>query len=128
MAQPHWYCAACGRTEGLTVHHIIGGRGGRSDEPCNLLCLCWNPCHLLAEGLDVRNAGPLAACKDLLLPKITLAVALTMKLETDPEEYDEVRLTILHGRPLPQLFARPHFFLWNFRKNRPEGVTHCHTS
>jgi hypothetical protein len=56
VARDRWFnampdeCMACGRTPnitgiyGLQIHHLAGGSGGRSDEPCNLLKLCYD-CH-----------------------------------------------------------------------------------
>jgi hypothetical protein len=154
----HWFCQACGRDlpQG-TAHHIIGGRGGRSDEPCNLLYLCWEPCHLLAVGLDVRGE-PMShehMCKIVgsvggvdirytkpvwsigpLLPKITLAIALSMKIRAGelqrpillkhPSSVEVVtspewdRLAVLHGRPLPDMVPIPDFFADLYRQNRPE--------
>lgn len=150
FARTHHWCQACGRDGPCTIHHLIGGRGGRSDEACNLLYLCWQPCHMLAEGLDVRvpademrNNGTLAGYWYMtekfpggLLPKITLAIALQMKVRagelrrpillqkpasveviTSPE-WD--RLTLLHGRNLPAPEAIPEFFTTTYRRNRPE--------
>jgi len=78
-------CVNCGRRDNLSVHHIIGGRGGRSDEPCNMLCLCM-PCHDLAEDRDVR--GP----DGELLPKLTEGNCLWLKMTYNPKEYDAERL------------------------------------
>lgn len=54
-----------------------------------------------------------------LMPKITLAVALAMKMRSDPDEVDIVRLAELHGRPLPEPHM-PEFFRTLFLHNRPE--------
>lgn len=119
------WCAACGAgeygTHTLTNHHLIGGKGGRSDEACNLLRLGWHPCHQLAEGLDIVdprnkfNVLDMDAGVRRLLPKITLPIALSLKLRADPDEYDADRLAELLGRPLPVLQEVPAFFvrLWD---------------
>ena len=130
----HPFCAACGREGGgafgISTHHIVGGSGGRSDEPCNLLRMCMHPCHDLAEKLDVRGparyahdfTGAIVQLRGELLPKITLGIALSMKLRCDPNEVDWDRLQELRGRRLPDL---EHFInLW--RRNRPE-VSHDRT-
>lgn len=118
----HWFCQACGRDGPQTRHHIIGGRGGRSDEPCNLLSLCWEPCHMLAEGLDVQKPQHLRITyHDTMLPKITLAIAISMKRRAG--ELDDIglaRLAILHGRNLPDPAPIPDWFQEQFRRNRPE--------
>lgn len=42
-------CALCDDVRGLQIHHVMPrGRGG-SDEPMNLICLCWR-CHAEAHG------------------------------------------------------------------------------
>jgi len=115
-----WFCAACGATEYglhvLTTHEIIGGRGGRSFEPCNMLRLGMHPCHDLASLLDVPSELPTGP---RLLPKITLAVALSLKLRSDPDEFDLDRIQELHGRPIePEPI--PEFFNALFLNNRPE--------
>ena len=119
------WCAACGRTfneyHAATAHHILGGRAGRSDEPCNLLALCWSPCHQLAEQENIRVSdvgyGPPGAT---YLPKITLAVAIAMKRRADPDEVDLKRLAELNGKPLPDATEIPAFFNALFLHNRPE--------
>lgn len=137
FVRSHHFCQACGRTffwQQHTVHHMIGGRGGRADEPCNLLYLCWDPCHMLAEGLDVplpagnqnivdvvghwwsRDRFP-----DGMLPKFTLGVQLNLKIRAgELDEAGIARLTKLHGRRLPDLEPIPKFFVNLFRLNRPE--------
>lgn len=90
FAASHSYCQACGADyRPLQIHHIIGGRGGRSDEAVNFLRLCGHPCHLLAEGLDIREEGRgqwregwLGVNDELppLIPKLTLAVQLMTKI------------------------------------------------
>lgn len=132
----HDYCAACGLRGPITVHHILGGRDGRSDEACNLLALCWSPCHQLAEGLDVRfhdvrgvkrlsgNVAELLAgneptVDDLpLMPKLTIGHCLTLKMRADPDEYDEVRLQELRGSRLPDPEPLPEFFEQMYQRRR----------
>lgn len=119
------WCAACGRTfnefHSATAHHIIGGRGGRSDESCNLLALCWDPCHMAAEGYDIRMTEKGPHLEDgHYIPKITLAVALSMKARSDPDEVDLERLAELNGKPLPDAVEVPEFFNALFLNNRPE--------
>jgi hypothetical protein len=125
FAGSHAYCQACGADyRPLQVHHMIGGRGGRSDEACNLLRLCGHPCHLLAEGLNVSNpANSVSApceVRPRLLPKLTLAIQLSIKRLRDPAEFNEMRLTVLHGRRLPDHEPIPMFFTNLFWQNRPE--------
>lgn len=99
-------CAACGKSgrqawPGLTTHHIV--KPGRSHDPCNLLRLCGR-CHDLAEVLDVR--GP----DGELLPKLTMAICLTIKMRADPGEYDAGRLEELYGKRLPDPEPIPALF------------------
>jgi hypothetical protein len=112
----HDVCAACGAgeygTHVLTTHEIIGGSGGRSQEPCNWLRLGWEPCHLLASGLDCRGE------KNWFLPKITLGIALSLKLRCDPDEVDWDRLQELRGSKLPDLEEIPRHFVDLWRRNR----------
>lgn len=67
----------------LEVHHLIGGRGGRSDERANLLPLC-RTCH---EWVNT--------------PLLPFNFLLWLKFELFPEEVSWSRLTLLHGRWLP---------------------------
>lgn len=114
FARSHPFCQACGaEPEALHIHHIIGGRGGRSDEECNLLRLCGLPCHWLAEGLGVRNqfGEP--------IPKLSLGIQLSLKLRAG--ELDDAalaRLTQLHGKRLPDLEAIPSYFERLYRINQ----------
>lgn len=130
----HDFCAACGRSGtygNLTSHHIV--KQGRSDEACNLLRVCLHPCHDLAEGLDVRGdrkfvwlgEPPDMRCemvKGDLLPKITLAVALSMKRLADPKEYNAERLQELRGCRLPDPEPIPDHFLRLLMLHRPELI------
>jgi hypothetical protein len=114
----HDHCAACGRSGGgaldLSTHHIV--KQGRAHEAANLLRLCIHPCHDLAEGLDVRVNG-------YLLPKITIGVALSMKMRSDPAEVDLARLQELRGSRLPDPEVIPAAFVLAYRRNRPPEAT-----
>lgn len=122
------FCAACGLEEGtvaMHLHHIVGGRGGRSDENCNLLKLCWSPCHDLAGGLDVPFVHYDPASDQWkngrLMPKLTLGIQLSLKARLgELSVADETRLTVLHGRCLPDREPIPAWFVEAFRRNRPE--------
>lgn len=71
----------------LELHHIIGGRGGRSDERTNTLPLCrW--CHQGPQSI-VDNLG----------------FVLFLKWWQAGEEIDWRRLSVLHGRFLPDLLS-----------------------
>lgn len=110
FADSHFWCQCCGREPGGSIHHIIGGRGGRSDEACNLLMACLRPCHL--EFADhSRNLG----------------VVLSIKLRAgELGEADLARLTVLHGRRLPDLAEIPAYFTTQYDLNamrRKAGVT-----
>lgn len=103
FARAHWFCQVCGEPGDQTIHHIIGGRGGRSDEHCNLLSCCWLPCH--SQFAD---------------HSINLPVILTMKLRAG--ELTEAlvdRLGILDGTSL-ELAPIPENLLLAFERNRPE--------
>ena len=70
----------------LELHHIIGGRGGRSDERTNLLPLCrW--CHQGPKKIEDN-----------------LGFVLFLKWLQAAEELDWLRLAALHGRFLPELW------------------------
>lgn len=127
FARSHWYCQACGRPESssvaLTIHHIIGGRGGRSDEFCNLLRVCWFPCHMLFEGHHVLRKDWITRGEghDPYLPIMCYMVAMAMKErvgELTGEGYR--RLEALHGKNFPEPVPIPEPFVELFRKNRPE--------
>lgn len=122
FARTHWFCQACGADyRPLQVHHILGGRCGRSDEPCNLLRVCGHPCHLLAEQLDVPDDLFEQRSGRVLLPKIFDGMALSMKLRVgELIEADLARLSVLNlGRPL-DLLPIPEWFVDQFKRNRPE--------
>ena len=42
-------CALCDSPQGLQVHHIIRRASGGTNDPANLICLCWR-CHAEAHG------------------------------------------------------------------------------
>ncbi len=116
------WCYACGAgsygVHVLTTHEIIGGRGGRSQEPCNWLRLGMHPCHDLATGLSIRGDGKRMGW---YLPKLTLAIQLTIKFRAgELSDADLERLAVLHGRALPALAPIPEFFLKLFEENRPD--------
>lgn len=76
-------CYFCGTTLGVETHHIVGGSGKRSDEPCNFVRAC-GLCHRRIHGTAV--------------PRIPLVDVLTAKRDFDPDEYDFDRLQVLNGR------------------------------
>lgn len=113
----HAYCHVCGISEsqarriwwpGLSSHHIV--KAGRSHEACNLLRLC-DLHHRLAEGAQVREGGE-------LLPKLTLAICLTVKMIRDPGAWNPERLTQLFRRNLPDLEPIPPVFESEYRMRR----------
>lgn len=82
-------CQLCGRDfplrgEWRHVHHIVGGWTGRSDEPANFLCVHAR-CH------EKIHAGT-----------VSLAEVLWAKWETDQENTDWHRLSLLKGEVLPE--------------------------
>lgn len=110
FAREHWYCQCCGKYGDfgvygtLTIHHIIGGRGGRSDEPCNLFAACWIPCHSQFADMTVN-----------------LPIVLTMKLRAGEMTVEDVeRLETLNGCNLPDLAPIPEEMMIQFERNRPE--------
>lgn len=103
FARRHWFCQICGDTRDQTIHHILGGRCGRSDDHCNLLSCCWLPCHSIFADMS-RN----------------LPVILTMKLRAgELTTADLERLKILDGTSL-ELAPIPEYMLVTFERNRPE--------
>lgn len=119
FANSHHFCQACGKWGTCTVAHIIGGRGGRSDEPCNLLYLDWDPCHCCFDGQYVQlRKGD--------MPRITLGMALSMKMQAgELTQADLDRLQELHGKRLPDLEPIPEPFATSYRLNmrkRMEGA------
>ncbi|MCD8098349.1 MAG: HNH endonuclease [Lachnospiraceae bacterium] len=53
-ARDGYRCALCDCTDGLQIHHFFPRGMGGSDNPSNLITLCWR-CHALAHGLDVLS-------------------------------------------------------------------------
>jgi hypothetical protein len=120
------YCEFCGVPirfapwPGLSRHHVIKFR--RSDEPCNLHDGCGRD-HDLAELRAIRVRG-------VLLPKLPLAVCLTIKRLHSPESWNPVRLERLYGQTLPAPEPIPEFLVreWEYwrvrlgRGPRPEVV------
>lgn len=134
-ARAHDWCAACGADYRVRhVHHILGGRCGRSDEDANLLMLCASPCHDLAEGLDVvdeaddglirTTSGHVVGMSMFQrhLPKLrALGIQLSLKLRLgELSAQDLERLAALHGRTLPDPEPIPAFFVEQWKRNRPE--------
>jgi hypothetical protein len=102
-------CDACGKPRsqmngelnGPTTHHIIGG-SGRSDEACNLLCLCVR-CHWAAEiTTPMRLDG-------VLYEPLSEGVCLSLKQLTAPGEHNPDRLARLKGGALEEYAQLP---LW----------------
>ena len=106
-ALAHPWCMAClvpaskAPYPGLANHHII--KFGRTSEPCCLLRACGR-CHDLFEGRQVRLDG-------ILLPKLTLGVALTLKQMATPDEWNPTRLQELYGQTLPEREPIPDWLL-----------------
>ncbi len=106
-------CACCWRPfnapgSHLQAHHLVKLK--RSDEPCNLLalCFCWGEnacrCHDLAEGHAIRRGD------GFLWPKLSFANCLWLKREANPDEYDAGRLEALLHRHVPEP-EKPHEML-----------------
>ena len=45
-------CALCDSPKGLQIHHAVHRSEGGSNQPQNLICLCWK-CHAAAHGSRV---------------------------------------------------------------------------
>lgn len=48
-ARDGYRCALCDDTAGLQIHHVMHRSCGGSDDPMNLITLCWR-CHAEAHG------------------------------------------------------------------------------
>ncbi len=102
-------CQVCNRPwersgwRGLTIHHIIHGCGGRSDEPCNFLLACGR-CHDMIHDGQYRDE----ATKELL-PTITLGMVLWIKSRT--LVWKPRRLQELYFRKLPAWEILPAYYM-----------------
>lgn len=117
----HVFCMCCGIQMNqnpyrvLTTHHII--KSGRSDEPCNLLRLCWQPCHMACEGSISRIEEPINPHihgfkpKFKLYPVLKLGHALWLKKNRDPKNWNPERLEVLYHKALPDLIEPPSEYL-----------------
>lgn len=120
------YCYLCGGEGGyfgLTTHHIV--KQGRSHDATNLIRLCMEPCHSLAEMLDVRGPahfelvqGKWQRVLGELLPKLGIGICLTLKQMHDPEEVDLARLQELRGSRLPDPEPVPEYFVELYSRRR----------
>lgn len=100
-------CAACWLSSWnawhwLETHHIVSS-AGRCDSLPNLLRAC-NHCHRAAEGERIMVHGT-------VLPTLSIGACLTLKMESDPGNFDLARLEILYGQRLPRPEAVPEWFL-----------------
>ena len=51
LSEFRWFmkpCPLCGNVTALEPHHLVGGSGGRSHEPANLIAIC-RACHELVQ-------------------------------------------------------------------------------
>lgn len=106
--ETHQRCALCGFRAGqfggwLEVAHILGGRYRRIDDVRNLLMLCvqtdGHSCHRFAE------------------PIARFGLLLTLKRDTDPEQFDPYWLEMVRGRPLGEFLPVPDEFVRERRRN-----------
>lgn len=109
----HNYCMCCGIQVNqnpyrvLTTHHII--KSGRSDETCNLLRLCWQPCHMAFEGQSSRIQGLIdpnirGHKPDFVLYRaMSVGQALWLKKNRDGADWKPERLEVLYHKALPDL-------------------------
>lgn len=103
-ARGHWYCAACGADwTARHVHHILGGRRGRSDEEPNLLSVCHDPCHPFCD--LAKNLAVVLAFKERIGELTADAVA---------------RLQQLNDGYLPPVATIPDEWQEQWKRNRPE--------
>lgn len=47
-------CALCDSTKGLQIHHYVHRSEGGSNQPQNLITLCWK-CHAVAHGTQMPD-------------------------------------------------------------------------
>lgn len=107
FARRHWFCQICGDTGDQTIHHILGGRCGRSDEHPNLLACCWITCH--SQFADHSANLPIILTMKLRAGELTAA---------DLERLRELDGTSLELAPIPEKLLR------QFEANRPEVMMH----
>lgn len=109
-------CIVCGTLappdfRGFSVHHILGGNCGRSDEPANY-ALVDGVCHDLAEGRQIRQYGK-------VLPTISLGLMITIKMIRDHEDFSLSRLAELNRERLPHLEPIPDWIERHYKVNHP---------
>jgi hypothetical protein len=114
-------CAACHRPKGQgwpphSAHHLLNGRHGRPEDVRNLLLLC-GTCHLLAELERIPHSD------GGYWPVLTLAICLSLKIESDPENWDLTWLEQHHriGK-LPSRLPLPLAFHVERRIYATQGV------
>lgn len=108
------HCQVCGRGKAdgvrLEAHHITAGTKGRSDERCNLICLC-------AGGTDTCH-------ENVKTPALPQAAILWAKWRTDRFGTDWVRLAVLSRHHLPDPApARELAETYNRRRLRYPPIT-----
>lgn len=103
-ARGHWFCAMCGADwTPRHVHHILGGRRGRSDEAANFLSVCHDPCHPFCD--LAKNLAVVLAFKARIGELTDAAIA---------------RLKQLNDGHLPDVVTIPEEWQKKWRQNRPE--------
>lgn len=108
-------CYFCGKPKArcwpaLDTMHIIGGHGGRSDEPTNLVAGC-PQCHGASDGRVTHDE------QGKRMPPLSLGMILQVKMFKDHLEYDPDRLAELHGKALPELEPLPAYYVEEYRKH-----------
>lgn len=53
-ARDGFRCALCDSQNGLQIHHFIHRSEGGSNQPQNLITLCWK-CHAVAHGTTIHD-------------------------------------------------------------------------
>lgn len=59
-------CALCDSPRGLQIHHCEPRSEGGSDDPMNLITLCWR-CHAVAHGTRLQDSPDWMDTKELRL-------------------------------------------------------------